>query len=308
MAMSGVLHLLLTSILVLAVPMTETAQPSLRVRLVEESKEPASIIAQVPAPPPRPLPVRHRAPRLAASVRPTPTRAVVRDEPPVPPASPAAPAPTPTASRFTDPGTTGRPGGDGEAGRPPEEEVARSEGGRGAHSGMSDAGPPPVTEASESRSGVFLASGGGNGTGSAAAGSGAESGSGRKGFGVDHGETGEGSGTGPGRGGGGVASLGGRGGSGSGNGSSVADHLGVIRRQIEQAKVYPDAARREGMQGIVELRFRIAGDGSVEAIEVVRSSGHRLLDEISAQTVRRAGPYPILAGWIRVPLSYRLDR
>jgi protein TonB len=88
----------------------------------------------------------------------------------------------------------------------------------------------------------------------------------------------------------------------------LADHLGTIRRQIEQAKVYPDAARREGMQGTVELRFRIAGDGSVEAIEVVRSSGHRLLDEASAQTVRRAGPYPVLAGWIRIPLSYRLDR
>jgi periplasmic protein TonB len=62
------------------------------------------------------------------------------------------------------------------------------------------------------------------------------------------------------------------------------------------------------MEGTVEVRFRIAGDGSVEAVEVVRSSGHPLLDEISTQTVRRAGPYPVLAGWIRIPLSYRLDR
>jgi periplasmic protein TonB len=101
-----------------------------------------------------------------------------------------------------------------------------------------------------------------------------------------------------------MASLAGR----SGNGSGLADLLGAIRRRIEQAKVYPDTARREGMQGTVEVRFRIAGDGSVETVEVVRSSGHRLLDEESAQTVRRAGPFPVLAGWIRIPLSYRLDR
>jgi protein TonB len=66
--------------------------------------------------------------------------------------------------------------------------------------------------------------------------------------------------------------------------------------------------RREGIQGIVELRFRIASDGSVEAIEVARSSGHRVLDEESAQTIRRAGPFPFVAGWIRIPLEYRLDR
>ena len=90
----------------------------------------------------------------------------------------------------------------------------------------------------------------------------------------------------------------------------MADLLRAIRQKIEHehAKVYPEAARREGIQGTVEVRFRIAGDGSVEAIEVVRSSGHRLLDETSTQTVRRAGPFPVLAWWIRIPLSYRLDR
>ncbi len=81
-----------------------------------------------------------------------------------------------------------------------------------------------------------------------------------------------------------------------------------IRRQIEQKKVYPDAARREGLQGIVELRFRIAEDGSVEAVEILRSSGFGILDDVSQQTIRRAAPYPLVRGWIRLPLSYRLDR
>jgi protein TonB len=84
--------------------------------------------------------------------------------------------------------------------------------------------------------------------------------------------------------------------------------LQIIRRQIERARIYPGAARRDGIQGTVDLRFRIAADGSVEAVQILRSSGSRILDEASEQTIRRAAPYPVVQGWIRLPLSYRLDR
>ena len=67
-------------------------------------------------------------------------------------------------------------------------------------------------------------------------------------------------------------------------------------------------ARREGLQGTVEVRFRIGPDGAVAAVEVARSSGHALLDQDSAETVRRAAPYPTFPGWIRFPLVYRLER
>lgn len=88
----------------------------------------------------------------------------------------------------------------------------------------------------------------------------------------------------------------------------MADLLRAIRRRIEEAKTYPDAARRAGMEGTVELRFRIGGDGTAEGLEIVRSSGFPELDEIAMQTIRRAGPYPAVSGRIRIPLSYRLDR
>ena len=91
----------------------------------------------------------------------------------------------------------------------------------------------------------------------------------------------------------------------------MADFLRAIRRQIEQAKIYPDAARRAGMEGTVEVRFRIGRDGNAEALEIVRSSGHHELDEIAMRTIRRAGPYPVVSGHggpIRFPLSYHLDQ
>jgi protein TonB len=81
-----------------------------------------------------------------------------------------------------------------------------------------------------------------------------------------------------------------------------------MRRQIEQAKVYPQVARRRGVEGTVELRFRIAPDGSVQAVEVLRSSGHAILDESAILTIRRAAPFPVLEGWVQIALAYRLDR
>lgn len=104
----------------------------------------------------------------------------------------------------------------------------------------------------------------------------------------------------------GVASRG-RGGS-AGGGADLTAVLQAIRRQIEQAKTYPETARRDGLQGSVDLRFRIAPDGSVEVMEILRSSGFRILDEASKQTIQRAAPYPPVPGWVRLPLSYRLDQ
>jgi protein TonB len=105
----------------------------------------------------------------------------------------------------------------------------------------------------------------------------------------------------------GVASRGGTG-SGAVGGASLGQLLQTIRRRVEQARTYPEAARRGGFQGTVDLRFRIAADGSVEAFEILRSSGFRILDEASEQTIRRAAPYPPVSGWIRLPLAYRLDQ
>ncbi len=176
-----------------------------------------------------------------------------------------------------------------------------------------DSAPPPAQLEAAARGVFLMPDGSGSGTGRAGVGAadqGASTGGGGTSIAGDggngSGKTGKGASGQAGGGGTGLASRGGSGGPGSGDG--VADILRSIRRQIEQNKIYPDAARREGIQGTVELRFRIAADGSVEAVEILRSSGFGILDEASQQTIRRAGPYPLIRGWIRLPLSYRLDQ
>jgi protein TonB len=95
--------------------------------------------------------------------------------------------------------------------------------------------------------------------------------------------------------------------SGGGQGGGP-DLVRVIRRRIEEAKIYPDSARRAGLQGTAEVAFRIGPDGSPVGIEIVRSSGSPELDDVARDTIRRAAPYPLLPGRLRIPLAYRLDR
>ncbi|MFQ5846840.1 MAG: TonB family protein [Candidatus Methylomirabilales bacterium] len=102
--------------------------------------------------------------------------------------------------------------------------------------------------------------------------------------------------------------IGARFGIGKGQGSRGGGTGGfrLLRRRIERAKRYPPQARRWGMEGTAEVQFRIAGDGSVEGMMIVKSSGFPLLDQASLETIRRAAPLPVIPGTIRVPISYRL--
>jgi protein TonB len=54
---------------------------------------------------------------------------------------------------------------------------------------------------------------------------------------------------------------------------------------------YPEQARRDQIYGKLQLSVSIKADGSVENIEVSRSSGHRLLDAAAVRIVKLAGPF-----------------
>lgn len=54
---------------------------------------------------------------------------------------------------------------------------------------------------------------------------------------------------------------------------------------------YPEEARRERVYGKLQLSVSILKDGSVENIEVSKSSGHRILDAAAMRIVKLAAPY-----------------
>ena len=46
------------------------------------------------------------------------------------------------------------------------------------------------------------------------------------------------------------------------------------------------------LAGVATLRFTVAGDGTLVAIELVASSGNDVLDRLALRTVRNAAPFP----------------
>ena len=76
---------------------------------------------------------------------------------------------------------------------------------------------------------------------------------------------------------------------------------------------YPALAVRQGWQGTVLLRVRVLESGTVESVEVVRSSGKKVLDDAAVHTVERwvfapstRGTTPI-DGFATVPIEFKLD-
>jgi protein TonB len=91
--------------------------------------------------------------------------------------------------------------------------------------------------------------------------------------------------------------------------------VGVARPRggYQVRPVYPEAARRAGVQGTTLLRIHIEADGRVSDVTVERSAGHQGLDQAAAAAVRRWRFEPALnsAGavsvWALVPVEFRIS-
>ena len=93
---------------------------------------------------------------------------------------------------------------------------------------------------------------------------------------------------------------------GSGDESGKDQLLAEIRKRIEEAKRYPMMARRQGVEGVVQVSFIIGSDGSLEDCRVVGSSGSSLLDEEALATMQRGGPYPRYPEPLQVAIEFSL--
>ncbi|MDX1625170.1 MAG: energy transducer TonB [Wenzhouxiangellaceae bacterium] len=62
---------------------------------------------------------------------------------------------------------------------------------------------------------------------------------------------------------------------------------------------YPDQARQQNLSGSLVLSVDVLADGSIERVQILRSSGFDLLDEAAVRIVRLAAPYAALPPEIR---------
>ncbi len=72
-----------------------------------------------------------------------------------------------------------------------------------------------------------------------------------------------------------------------------ASYIEGFRRRVERAgnRHYPDAARAAHLRGDVRLMVILQPDGSVRAIRLLESSGHKVLDKAAKSSVRQGAPY-----------------
>jgi protein TonB len=77
---------------------------------------------------------------------------------------------------------------------------------------------------------------------------------------------------------------------------------------------YPSLARQNGWEGTTILRVEVLVNGETGVVEVVESSGYRVLDDAAVEAVREARFEPArLEGvavvcWVEVPITFRLNR
>jgi len=67
-----------------------------------------------------------------------------------------------------------------------------------------------------------------------------------------------------------------------------------VLARIRSARRYPFAARRMSLEGRVVVEFTVSSSGRLEKVELVKGSGHSILDSDAVAWVRRAAPFPPL--------------
>lgn len=74
---------------------------------------------------------------------------------------------------------------------------------------------------------------------------------------------------------------------------------------------YPDEARRQGMEGIVQVRVLINRSGESEDVIIIKSSGSYLLDSAAVRTAKTFVFSPAMTGekaqktWVLVPIEFK---
>jgi protein TonB len=85
----------------------------------------------------------------------------------------------------------------------------------------------------------------------------------------------------------------------------------TLQAHVEHYRSYPATARRDRLQGTVQVLFAMRRDGTVLDAWVQASSGQMLLDKEALETIRRAQPLPAippeLPGQLNILLPVSFD-
>ena len=87
------------------------------------------------------------------------------------------------------------------------------------------------------------------------------------------------------------------------------ENFSKVIAAVKKYKSYPNNARRMKHQGVVEVRFLLKTDGSIDELKVTKSSGFESLDNGALENVKKASsefPKPKEARYLRFPIAFTL--
>lgn len=70
----------------------------------------------------------------------------------------------------------------------------------------------------------------------------------------------------------------------------------AVRKKLSEYVFYPEQARKLGLEGTVELFVELSGDGRVQDVRVVASSGYPILDNAAIKGFYAVGRFPGKSG------------
>jgi len=78
--------------------------------------------------------------------------------------------------------------------------------------------------------------------------------------------------------------------------AKTSNQASYLKRWIERVELignanYPEIARRHRIYGAIRLAVTLERDGRVAGIDILRSSGHKVLDQAALHTLRLAAPF-----------------
>lgn len=77
-----------------------------------------------------------------------------------------------------------------------------------------------------------------------------------------------------------------------------AGYMRKLKEKIENIWIYPPEARARGLYGDLKIRFVIEKDGRIGLIELVRTSGYKMLDDAALKALKDGEPYwPLPEEW-----------
>jgi TonB family protein len=82
-----------------------------------------------------------------------------------------------------------------------------------------------------------------------------------------------------------------------------------IREQVYKGIIYPQVAIENSWDGAVMVSFFVDNKGNIDSVRILKSSGHRLLDQNAVSAIQHAAPFPKSSSKveIRLPVIYKLE-